>query len=313
MPLLRLFLLWLSRRHRVGDWLQRAPFGDRLVSRFVAGPDRDSAVDAARSLIDQGYRVTLAYLGEDVESESEAAASVEEYQQLLGAIADAGIASQTKLAVKASLLGMRLSEEIATANLRRIAAAAAEAGVGLELDMERSDSVDATLALYRAGLETHPDLGVALQSYLRRSPDDLAELIQERRAHVRLVKGAYSEPEAIAHNSTKDIVSAYHTLLRMLMEPEAIEQGSSVGVATHDERLIASARTRAFRKHVPADRWEVQMLYGIRPKLQRRLLGEGYAVRISVPYGEHWYPYVVRRLAERPANLWFALQQIVRR
>ena len=309
---LRSLLLWLSHWEALGDRLERWPPSKRLVSRFVAGRRHDEAVAAAQPLIARGFTVSFSLLGEGVTSEAEAAAAVGEYHALLEAVAQAGIAAETTIAVKPSLLGLAVGQEVAAGALQRVAEASAEIGTGLELDMERAASVDATLALYRRGRAHHPEMGVALQASLRRSEADLQGLIEEGVAHVRIVKGAYAESGAIAYSGAGAIASAFHRLVRMALAPEAMRGGAFLAVGTHDLRIIAGTRTRAFRKRTPAGRWEVQMLYGVRPRLQAQLLREGYPVRVYLPYGRRWYPYVMRRLAERPANLWFALQQLFR-
>lgn len=308
---LRPALLWMAGRPAIGAAMQRTPCGQRLVSRFIAGRDAAAALDAARPLLEQGYLVTFSYLGEDVASEAEAAAAVTEYEALIARVAEAGIGRQSKIAIKPSLIGLQLDPGLAARHLERVVVAAAAAGSSVELDIERSGAVDRTLALYRAVRQRHAGLGVALQAYLRRSPDDLRALIEERIATVRLVKGAYDEPKALAYQSQASISSAYHRLLRTVCAPESLARESFIAAATHDERLLASARSLAFRRHIGPERWEVQMLYGVRRPLQERLLREQYPVRIYLPYGEHWYPYFVRRLAERPANLWFALRQLL--
>ncbi len=310
---LRALLLWLSRRRVLGAWLQRVGLSQRVVARFVAGLSHEAAIATARPYLERGFTATFSYLGEDVESEAEADAAVSEYCNLLEAVTAAGIATQTKIAIKPSLLGLAVGQQVAEANLEKVATAAATVGVELELDMERSDSVEATLALYRSARATQPELGVAIQAALRRTPADLEALIEEGIARVRIVKGAYAESAAVAYAEAEKIASAFHGLVRMALEPQAMEREGFLAIGTHDQRLIAGTRTRVFRRRTAGDRWEVQMLYGVRPRLQDQLLGDGYPVRIYFPYGRQWYPYFTRRLAERPANLWFALQQLLRR
>ena len=308
---LRSVLLWMAGKPAIGDAMERAPFAQRLVNRFIAGRDARAALAVARSLAERGYLVTFSYLGEDVSNEAEAAAAVTKYEELINLIAEAGIGDQTKIAIKPSLIGLHLGDELAERYLEQVVASASTAGATVELDIERSDSVDPTLRLYRAVRQRHASLGVALQAYLRRTPDDLHGLIDERIATVRLVKGAYDEPKSLAYQSRESVTSAYQRLLQAAFAPENLASDGFVAAATHDEQLLASARSLAFRRHVGAERWEVQMLYGVRRRLQERLQLEGYPVRVYLPYGERWYPYFVRRLAERPANLWFALRQLL--
>ena len=313
MPLFRSLLLWLSRQRRLGDALERIPPGQRLVSRFVAGRTHEGAIATAKPLLARGFSVTFSALGEDIVREAQSRAAVREYGALLAAVREAGIAAQTTVAVKPSLLGLALGQELALANLRQVATTAAAAGSGLELDMERSGTVAATLALYRAARPSHAGLGVAIQASLKRSAADLQALIDEGIAHVRIVKGAYADRPEVAHTDATAIDSAFHQLVRMALDPTAMRGGAFLAIGTHDEQIIASTRTRAFRKRTPPDRWEVQMLFGVRPRLQERLRREGYPVRIYLPYGPQWYAYFVRRLAERPANFSFALRQLVQR
>jgi proline dehydrogenase len=310
---LRDAFLWLSRRQAIGRWLERLPLCQRIVARFVAGRSRTDAVETARPLINDGFAVTFAYLGEEVDDLAEAADAVDEYRLLIATIGDSGLAVHCRVAVKPSLLGLHLDPAVAAAHLGKIATDAQQRGVGIELDMERADTVDGTLALYRSGLTHHPELGIALQAYLRRTADDLDTLIDEGIAHVRLVKGAYSEEPSVALTGASDVKSSYHRLMRRVLDPHLMRRGATAAIATHDQSLIAAARTRAMRQRVPDDAWEVQMLYGVRPQLQQRLLREGYSVRVSLPYGERWYPYFMRRIGERPANLWFAMRQVLGR
>lgn len=311
MNLLRPLLLWLAGKPAIGNAIERAPYAGRLVNRFIAGSNAQAAVAAACSLVDRGYSVTFSYLGEDVATEAETASAVAEYETLIHLVAAAAIGEQTKVAIKPSLIGLQLDAGLAERNLERVVAAAEATGARVELDIERSNAVDPTLALYRAVGQRHESLGMALQAYLHRTPNDLRTLLDDRNARVRLVKGAYAEPKAIAHQSRKSVFQAYQRLLRAAFAPESLARGSFIAVATHDEPLLASARSLAFRRHIEADRWEVQLLYGMRPLLQERLLHEQYPVRIYLPYGQRWYPYFMRRLAERPANIWFALRQFL--
>lgn len=306
----RHLLLWLSRRPRLGELLQRSPLRERLVSRFVAGRSAQEAVERARPLLAQGFGLSFSHLGEDVGSAAEAEAATAAYRELAAAIAGAGMGSSSVIAVKPTLIGLELDAALAARCLGEIAEAAVAAGARVELDMERSALVERTLALLQAGRRHDPEMGIAIQAYLHRSAGDVEALIGEGSARVRVVKGAYAEPASVAMSGAA-VRRSYHELVRRLMSAEAVALDARVAVATHDEALIASARTRAFRGRVPEEVWEVQMLLGVRPLVQQRLLAEGYAVRVYLPYGTHWYPYFMRRLAERPANLWFALRHIL--
>ena len=304
-------LLWLSRRRAVGEALERSPLRDRLVSRFVAGGTATEAVARAQPLLERGFTVTFSFLGEDVRSRAEAKAAEREYQALVAAIAAAGIGPQSVVAVKPTLLGLAADAPLAERCLGSIAAAAREAGARVELDMERSPLVDATLALFRSGVRVDPAMGIAQQAYLHRAAADVEALLAEGIARVRLVKGAYAEPASVAVQDAASVRQAFHALMRRLLSAEAQAGGGvRLAVATHDPSLLAATRTQAFRNQLGREAWEVQLLYGVRPSLRDRLLGEGYPVRVYLPYGAHWYPYFMRRLAERPANLWFALREV---
>lgn len=311
--ILRPFLLWLSRRRALGSGLERLPLTARVVRRFVAGRSEAEVVRTAQKLIARGFRVNCSLLGEQITHAAQADAAVRRYQALLEAVAAAGIGPETKIAVKPTLLGLELDAARAAVHLSSLLDAADAAGVGVELDMERAADVDATLALFRHAAAVHPTLGVALQAYLKRSAADLDGLIEDGVARVRLVKGAYAEAAAVAYRSSDEITGAFHLLMRRLLDPAATRSGASLSLGTHDLALIAAARGVAHRQRTPEEAWEVQMLMGVRAPLQARLRREGYRVRVYLPYGEQWYPYFVRRIAERPAHLWFALLQIASR
>ena len=311
---LRSIFAWLSRRRAIGDRLEKFPGARRLIRRFVAGIERDAAVATARALADRRFRSSFSFLGENVISREEAVEAAAEYEHLLSTLQRTDLGSAATIAVKPSLLGLGIDPALAKVHLLRIVDAAQPVGARVELDMERTATVDGTLRLYRAVRAARPDLathfGIALQAYLRRTETDLAALIADGIATVRLVKGAYGEPESVAYTTSKTITGAFHRLIRMTLEPTAIAAGSYLAIGTHDPTLIAATRSRIIRQHVSADRWEVQMLYGVRTSLQDRMLREGYPVRVYLPYGRHWYAYLMRRLAERPATLWFLVRQL---
>ena len=313
---LRSLFAWLSHRRAIGDRLEQLPGARRLIRRFVAGIERDAAVTTAHTLIDRGFRSSFSFLGEDVLSREEATEAAAEYERLLTTLQGSEFSNAVTIAVKPSLLGLAIDPALAEAHLLRIVDAAQQASARVELDMERAATVDSTLHLYRAVRAARPDLGtrfgIALQAYLRRTETDLAALIADGIATVRLVKGAYGEPESVAYTTSKATTNAFHRLIRMTLEPTSIAAGSYLAIGTHDPALIAAMRSRVFQQRIPADRWEVQMLYGVRTSLQDRMLREGYPVRVYLPYGRHWYAYLMRRLAERPATLWFLARQMFR-
>ena len=282
-------------------------YGMRLgAARFVAGETLDDAVPVLRRLNERGLLANTTLLGEGVRDSGQAAAVADEYERILDRIAVEGL--RVNAALKLTHLGLESDEGLARDNLARVVRHAAGLGNFVRIDMEQSAFVEATLRIYRSLREDGLDnVGVVLQSYLYRSEDDLRSLLPLR-PNVRIVKGAYLEPPTIAHPKKADVDAAHRRLLDL-----ALPGGGYTAVATHDERLIAHALALAEREGVGRDRFELQMLYGVRPRLQADLAARGYTVRIATPYGPDWYPYLMRRLAERPANLLFFLRSVVQR
>ncbi len=309
--MLRPTLIWLSKQ----DWAEqgaRAGGVERLlVRRFVAGDARTDALTVAERLLRsegglQGTNAKFSFLGEAVTDPAEAEEAVAEYCALAAAIGQT-TELDARMGVKPTLLGLGISHQTAERGLLTIVETAERHGVRVELDMEASDTVDATLELYRAAAAVSDRTGVALQSYLRRTPDDAQALIDEGIARVRLVKGAYSEPSRVAYSGAGAIRRAYTELLEQLWRA-----GADVGVATHDPVLHRAAR-RLATDLTSIGYWEFQMLYGVRPDLGEAMRARGERLRMSIPYGERWYPYLMRRIAERPANALFALRAIAGR
>ena len=309
--MLRPGLIWLSKQEWAERGARAAGIERLLVHRFVAGDTRHDALAVAKQVSQSsdglaGANAKFSFLGEAVTDPAEADQAVAEYCALAAAIGD-GTDLNARVGVKPTLLGLGISYQTAERGLFAIVETAAEHGVRVELDMETSDTVDATLALFRSATAKSELTGVALQSYLRRTPDDARALIDDGIARVRLVKGAYSEPSRVAYGGAGKIRRAYIDLLELLWEAEA-----DIGVATHDPVLHRAARRLA------ADRpaggyWEFQMLYGVRPELGTAMRARGERLRLSIPYGERWYPYFMRRIAERPANALFALRAVIGR
>ena len=276
------------------------------AARFVAGETLDDAVRALRALNEKGLRANTTLLGEGVTHAAETRAVVERYEEVLQRLHDERL--DANVALKLTHLGLALREELASENVGRLVAAAGRLGNFIRIDMEESRYVDATLRIYRALRDDgHDNVGVVLQSYLYRSEDDLAALLPLR-VNVRIVKGAYLEPPDIAYPRKADVDAAYARLVE-----QALPNAGFTAVATHDERLIEHAIAFAERDGVPRGRFELQMLYGVRPQLQLQLVRRGYGVRVATPYGPDWYPYLMRRLAERPANTLFFVRSVVRR
>jgi proline dehydrogenase len=281
-------------------------YGMRLgAARFVAGETLDECLDVLAALNAKGLKANTTILGEGVTVEAETAAVVAEYERILERIAERDL--RANLAVKLTHLGLEIDEELAFANVLRVVDRAGELGNFVRIDMEQSAVADATLRVYgRLREEGRDNVGAVLQSYLRRSEDDLRALLPLE-PNLRIVKGAYLEPATIAYPRKEDVDAAYARLVEA-----ALRGGAYVAAATHDERLIEHVLAFAEREGLGRDRFELQMLYGVRPQLQLDLVRRGYAVLVATPFGPDWYPYLMRRLAERPANLLFVLRNLVR-
>jgi len=310
MPITRSLLLALSRSARLRDSTARLRPARAVARRFVSGETLGEAIAAVQTLNRQGLLASLDHLGESVTGETEARDGTTEILKLLDAIHTGG--ARSGVSVKLTQLGLDLSPALATENLERIVAHAAEIGRFVRIDMENSEYVQPTLSLFDALWERYKNVGVVIQAYLYRSADDVARLIQLG-ASVRLVKGAYNEPPDVAYPLKADTDANYIRLMEQLFSPAAWASGVFPAIATHDTRLIDWAQDHIRQQGIPPDRFEFQMLYGIRPALQRRLAAAAYRVRVYTPYGQAWYPYLMRRLAERPANLLFLLRSLYRR
>jgi len=308
---LRAILIYLSHAQWARNFVSNLGLAQRVARRFVAGETIDEAMAATRALNAREMLVTLDYLGESVNEEQEAAAAKDEILNLLDRIEASNLAAN--VSVKLSQLGLRIRPELALGNMRQILSRAQTYGNRVRIDMEESEVVDVTLDIYRALREDFglDNVGVVIQSYLYRSEGDVEKLIDEG-AWVRLCKGAYLEPPDIAFPEKADTDANYIKLTEMMLSEEARRNGLYLAIATHDEDMIQAALDYANANNIAPDAYEFQMLYGIRRDLQSKLVEQGYRVRVYVPYGTAWYPYFVRRLAERPANLWFFVSNIFR-
>jgi proline dehydrogenase len=307
----RMALLWLSRRGTLQRLTARFPPARRVARRFIAGETLAEAVATARALAARGFLATVAFLGEHVTDPHEARAAAAEYERLLRSLAAAGLPATCSL--KLSQLGILFDVALAETLVRQIVAVAEELDGFVRIDMEGSDLVQPTLDLYErltSACAGRPRLGVVIQSYLRRSEADVRRLIA-RGAPIRLVKGAYAEPPSVAYPRKADVDAAYLRLADLLLSPEARAHGVYPAFATHDPALIAAVRGMVQARGITPSQYEFQMLLGVRRDLQAALRQAGLRVRIYVPYGSHWYPYFMRRLAERPANLWFLVRALV--
>ena len=282
-------------------------YGMRLgAARFVAGETLDDCLDVLAELNAKGLHANTTLLGEDVESREETESVVAEFRTVLDRIRERDL--RANLAVKLTHLGLLIDEELAYENVAALVDHAAERGNFVRIDMEHSSVVDATLRIYRRLRESgRENVGCVLQAYLYRTPTDLEALLPLA-PNMRLVKGAYLEPPEIAYPKKADVDDAYRRLLE-----RALQGGAYVAVATHDERLIDHTIRFTGQHGIAPDRFELQMLYGVRPQLQRDLAARGFKVLVATPYGPEWYPYLMRRLAERPANLLFLLRNLVAR
>ena len=301
---LRSLLLAAADSSRLQRFVQR--YGFRLgAARFVAGETLDDAVPVLRRLNDAGLLTNTTLLGEGVRDEAETHAVVAAYRDVLDRIHTEGL--RTNLAVKLTHLGLSIDEELAYGNVAELVGHAASVENFVRIDMEESRTVDATLRIYRRLREAgHENVGTVLQAYLFRAEDDLAALLPLS-PNLRIVKGAYLEPPEIAYPHKRDVDSAYVRLLEA-----SLEGGGFTAVATHDETLIEHAISCARERDIGNERFQFQMLYGVRPRLQLDLVRRGFDVLVATPYGPEWYRYLMRRLAERPANLLFLLRNLVR-
>lgn len=276
-----------------------------FARRFIAGETAEEAIDAARAIEAAGMLVTLDYLGESVASIDEAAAATRDYLAVVEAIAAAGIGRNISL--KLTQLGLDVDRATTVDNLRRILDLATPLDFFVRIDMEGSAYTERTLEIFETMWQQgYRNAGVVIQSYLRRSEDDVRRM-NALGARVRLVKGAYNEPKEVAYQSMDEVNAKYLELMRLLLD-----EGTYPAIATHDPPMIEATRAHAAARGYPTNRFEFQMLYGIRRDLQARLSAEGYPFRVYVPFGREWFPYFMRRLGERPANVLFVARSLLR-
>ncbi|MFP5218178.1 MAG: proline dehydrogenase family protein [Actinomycetes bacterium] len=305
--MLRRTILAASRNERVRDLVAGAPLSRSVVARFVAGEGVDDAVRVARELEGAGLTVTLDRLGEDVLDRDQAATTVSDYCSLLTTLSAEGLTQdgRCEVSVKLTAVGQAIDEAMALDGARQICAAAHDAGTTVTLDMEDHTTTDSTLSILRALRQDFPSTGAVLQSYLRRTEGDCRDLAHAG-SRVRLCKGAYKEPETVAFQTASEVDRSYVRCMKVMFAGDGYPM-----IATHDPRLIAIAQSLTAMR--ADDSYEFQMLYGVRPGEQRRLAEEGKTVRVYVPYGDEWYGYLMRRLAERPANVAFFLRALATR
>ena len=276
------------------------------AARFVAGETLDSCVAVLRKLNDAGLYANTTLLGEAIPDAEGAAVVTAEYEAIIERLVTENL--RANVALKLTHLGLAFDEQLAYANVERLTARAGELGTFVRIDMEQSEYTEVTLRLYERLRDAgHDSVGTVLQSYLYRTSADLDRLLP-RAPNLRIVKGAYLEPESIAYPDKADVDRVYLELVQ-----RGLRGGAYIAVATHDETIIRKVQAFTTRDGIPRDRFEFQMLYGVRPGLQRSVAAEGYKVLVASPFGPDWYPYLMRRLAERPANLGFFLKNLVRR
>ena len=300
----RAFFLWASRRGSLERFSMATPLTRGMVRRFVAGDSLEDALAVLERLHAQGLRWTVDVLGESVSSREMAEAAAERYVQTLDALAANGMEGNVSL--KLTQMGLDIDPGFCLRNVSRVVDRAARHGAFVRVDMEDHTRTEVTLDIARRLHATYPEVGVVIQSYLRRAADDVEELIADR-IRVRLCKGAYDEPATVAFVTKAEVDASFVRLMeRLLLD------GRYPALATHDERLIEHAMAFTTEHGIGPERFEFQMLYGVRRDLQERLVDAGYTVRVYVPYGGQWYPYFMRRLAERPANVLFVLRSLLR-
>jgi proline dehydrogenase len=297
-------LIYLSRQEGLKDFATRFRPFKKLTTRFVAGETIEEAVSFIREINAEGCTASFDHLNESVASAVEAEREVVEYLNILSRIDETGIRSN--VSIKLTQFGLGLDPELAYRNARRVVEDAHRRGIFVRVDMEDSGVTQVTIDIFKRlraefGLN---DVGIVLQSYLRRTYADTQELVKLP-ARIRICKGAYNEPPEVAFPEKRDVDENYVNVMKLLLS-----SGIYHGIATHDPKMIEATIKHATRAGIGKDKFEFQMLYGVRRDLQRQLAHDGYNVRVYVPYGKHWYPYFMRRLAERPANIWFVLKNL---
>ncbi len=298
----RTTFLYLSNAGWSRKFVTSLGLARKAARRFVAGETLQEAVDAARELNKKGLLVSLDQLGESVHNEQQANRATDEYIGLMEAIKANDLRSTSS--VKLTQLGLDISDDLCLNNMRRLLTKAKELGVAVTIDMEGTAYTDRTIQLFRTLRQEFDNVGTVIQAYLYRSQADMEQLAAEG-ARVRLCKGAYKEPADKAFPQKADVDDNYVKLVHEYMTPGNVQLGAYLEVATHDPKMIDAARHHVTKHEISADKFEFQMLYGIRTATQLELAQQGYQVRVYVPYGTEWYPYFMRRLAERPANIWF--------
>jgi proline dehydrogenase len=299
-------LLFLARQEKLKDLAASFSFFKRMTTRFVAGEDINEATEAIRQLNRIGCTASFDHLNEGVSKESETAGEVEEYLAILRQIDESKIDSN--VSIKLTQFGLDINPELTYRNARAVVAEAAKRNNFVRVDMEQSSVTQVTIDIFRRLRDEFElnNVGIVLQAYLRRTYDDAVELLKIP-ARIRICKGAYNEPPEVAFPDKADTDSNYIRVMKLL-----VASGTYHGIATHDPKMIDATVDFVAKEGIGKDQFEFQMLYGVRRDLQVQLAKDGYNMRVYVPYGKHWYPYFMRRLAERPANVWFVMKNMLK-
>lgn len=307
--MLKRFLFWLSKQDGLKNFIMRFESSKRAARRFVAGEELHEALDTIAHLNYEGFAASLDLLGENVKDEEGTKKVVQDYLEILDEITKHD--SNSDVSIKLTQLGLAISRDLCVENVESILEKAKENENFVYFDMEESAYTEDTINIYLTMRKKYKNIGVALQAMLYRSESDLERII-EAGGTVRIVKGAYKEPKDVAYQKKKAVDNAYVKLMMRMFANDAIEKGVYAAIGTHDEHIITLAKIHTSQFGIPKDRFEFQLLYGIRQDLQRKLVEEGFQTRVYVPFGDQWYPYLMRRMAERPANLWFVLKNLAR-
>jgi proline dehydrogenase len=297
-------LLYLSNSEGFKNFLTRFKSFNNVTHRFVAGEELAEAVEAIRQLNRKKISASFDHLGESISSESETRQEVREYTRVLDGISENALDSN--VSVKLTQLGLDISPQLCYENTREIVEAAARHQNFVRIDMEDSTKTDSTLEIFKRLRREFDNVGIVVQAYLYRTEKDIEELLKIG-ARIRLCKGAYKEPPSVAFPEKKDVDANYIKLMKMLLKSDVYH-----GLATHDESIIREAQAFATREKIARDSFEFQMLHGIRRDLQQQLVKDGWRMRVYVPFGAEWYPYFMRRLGERPANVFFVARNLLR-
>ncbi len=308
--MLRALFIYLSKLHWMRDLILKLSSTRKASRRFVAGETAPEAVEVVRHLNRQNILATLDHLGEDVHTEADARSARDDYVRILDLIQRGGV--QSHVSLKLTQFGLDVSGDVCRELVASVIEKAAQVGTFVRIDMEGAPHTERTLAVYRDMRKVHSNVGIVLQAYLYRTEGDIKGLVNDGIATVRLCKGAYKESASIAFPRKADVDANMVKLMQFMLGDEARAHGAYLAMATHDVKMIEATKKFVAEHNIPKDAFEFQMLYGIRRDLQQQLATEGHKLRVYVPYGNEWYPYFMRRLAERPANIWFVLSNFFR-